>query len=97
MQSYVAGTTVTIPLVLEDESTGSPYDPTILKFIYTSPAGVSTTRTYGVDADLIKDASGTYHVDITLTTGGVWGWAWVVDDVAKVVVDGELFIRSRLA
>lgn len=47
----LAGTTVT--------------DPSTVTFILTKPDGVLVSYTYGVDAELVKDSTGTYYVDIT--------------------------------
>jgi len=51
---------------------GVVLDPTAVFCTYRSPAGVLTTLTYGVDAALVKDSTGVYHVDISATLAGVW-------------------------
>jgi hypothetical protein len=58
------------------DSNGTLTDPTNVYFAMRAKAvGVTTTLTYGVDADLVKDATGTYHVDIdTNESGGRWEW-----------------------
>jgi hypothetical protein len=47
-------------------------DPTVVLFKYRNPAGTSTTLTYGVDAALVKSATGIYYVDLDMSSSGVW-------------------------
>jgi hypothetical protein len=35
-------------------------DPTVVRFKYQTPAGTSTTYTYGVDGEVVRTATGTY-------------------------------------
>lgn len=51
-------------------------DPGGLVFKSKSPTGVVATLTYGVDAALVKDAVGQYHVDLTLSAAGTWKYRW---------------------
>jgi len=55
---------------------GVALDPTALYLKYKNPAGTVTTLTYGVDAAVVKDSTGVYHVDISATTAGVWMYRW---------------------
>ena len=50
-------------------------DPTIIKFIYKKPGASSPTiLTYGVDLELVKEATGKYYVDLLLDEAGFWKW-----------------------
>jgi hypothetical protein len=57
---------------------GTVTDPTEVKFAYKVNTGATTTYTYGVGNQIVRDATGTYHIDID-TTGkpGLWTFAWV--------------------
>lgn len=47
-------------------------DPTTVTAIISEPDGTETTYVYGTDAELVKDSTGVYHVDISAMTAGRW-------------------------
>lgn len=51
-------------------------DPTTVKCTITAPAGVETTYTYGVDAEVKKDATGQYYMDVDVNARGWWYYRW---------------------
>lgn len=51
---------------------GVAIDPTGVLARYADPSGNVTTLTYGIDAALVKDSTGNYHVDIDADEAGVW-------------------------
>ena len=55
---------------------GAAVDPTSVVFKYRNPAGTVVTLTYGVDAALVKDSTGNYHVDLILNTVGAYWLGW---------------------
>jgi hypothetical protein len=55
-------------------SSGAVADPTGVTFKFRTPAGTVTTYTYGVDSELVKDATGQYHVLITASLAGIYQW-----------------------
>lgn len=68
MNTYVSGSLVRVTGSFFDV-TGTAADPTTVTLKYKKDAGDVTTLTYA-DADLTKDATGVYHVDLDTT-----GWA----------------------
>jgi hypothetical protein len=83
---------------------GTAIDPSPLTLTVYEPDGTEAHAfTYGTDAELVKDATGEYHADIELTSGGMWrsvfAWGtgdeageanlevWVADTVAFATVD----------
>ncbi len=56
---------------------GTNTDPTTIMFKYRSPAGATVSYENGTDAELVKDATGKYHVDIIPDTAGTWRVGWV--------------------
>lgn len=69
--SYSVGDLVRISSVWTNAA-GSAVDPGTVLATYRNPAGTATTYTYGVDAELEKDSTGHYHVDINANAAGVW-------------------------
>jgi hypothetical protein len=47
-------------------------DPTTIKLKFKTPAGVVTTYTYGVDAQVVRSGTGVYYFDLSFTTHGEW-------------------------
>lgn len=58
------------------DSAGTAIDPTAVYLKYVTPAGVTTTLTYGVDVELVRDSAGNYHADISATDDGAWHYRW---------------------
>ena len=53
---------------------GTAVDPDAVVVSYKPPSGTTTTLTYGVDAEVVKDSTGVYHVDIDADETGTWGY-----------------------
>ncbi len=47
-------------------------DPTTVTFTIVTPGNVSTTYTYVTDAEVVKDATGQYHIIITTAQHGIY-------------------------
>jgi uncharacterized protein YfaS (alpha-2-macroglobulin family) len=47
-------------------------DPQTVKFSVKKPGSPISTKTFGVDIDVIKDAVGKYHLALDLNVEGVW-------------------------
>ena len=48
-------------------------DPTVVLFAFKAPSDTTATvYTYGVDAELVKDSTGNYHVDLDTDEVGNW-------------------------
>lgn len=54
-----------------------PTDPTTVVFKIQPAAGTVVTMTYGVDAAVVKESAGAYHVDYTLAVQGPHTHRWV--------------------
>lgn len=62
---------------------GDYIDPTNVFVKYRSPAGTVTPLQYGVDAALVKDAVGRYHVIVDATTPGKWWYRFYATGTGK--------------
>lgn len=75
-------------------SAGTATDPTTVKHKFTTPAGVTTTYTHGTDAQLVKDSTGNYHVDIDVTAKGKWRYRWEGLGSGKSALEGYFEVRE---
>ena len=57
-------------------SGGTATDPGTVRASITNPAGSVTAYLYGTDAALVKDSTGTYHVDTVCSLAGLWVAEW---------------------
>jgi len=67
MNQYFLGNTIRCSFTLSPA-----VDPTTLIFRYKKPNGDKTAYTYGVNAELVRSAVGSYYADITVSGDGQW-------------------------
>lgn len=51
---------------------GTLADPSTVVAKYRNGTGAVTTKTYGSDAEVVRDATGLYHIDISPDAAGTW-------------------------
>ena len=73
MNVYDPGDSVRVSLLCANSS-GVAIDPTTLTLTVKPATSTATVYTYGTGAVIVKDSTGNYHADITVTAhyGGVW-------------------------
>jgi hypothetical protein len=57
-------------------TTGTLIDPTNLTFTLTDPSQNATVSTYGIDSFPVRQSTGMFYVDATVTMTGVYKYAW---------------------
>ena len=55
---------------------GAFVDPGGVRVRVKNPLGTATVYVFGVDAGVIKDSVGNYHLDIDADQEGVWFYRW---------------------
>ena len=95
INSYDKGDMVRIDGAFTDEN-DAPVDPQAVLFSSRNPAGTSVTLTYGVDADLVRDATGIYHVDINASLSGMWFYRWHSTGSGQAADEGQFFVKPTL-
>jgi len=55
---------------------GAAQDPSTVRFKFKDPANTVTTYTYPTDAQLVRDSTGNYHVDVDASISGEWDYRW---------------------
>ena len=55
---------------------GAAADTTTVTFKITAPDGTTTTYVFGTDAEAVKESTGVYYVDWTITQSGEHRWKW---------------------
>jgi hypothetical protein len=54
------------------DADGVAQDPTAVFFKVKDPGGNLTSYEYGVDAELVKSATGIYYADVDIDEAGIW-------------------------
>lgn len=73
---------------------GVAQDPATITFKFKDPADNVTTYTYGVDAELVKDSVGNYHVDVDADEVGVWYYRYAATGNGQCAEEGDFTIRG---
>jgi hypothetical protein len=95
MNNYNLGQTVIFRAVFKNQ-TGVLTDPSPLTVKIKDPLGVVETFTYGVDAELIKDSTGNFHIAHDPGLQGVYlaKWEGTIDTNKGVVGDKILVVED---
>lgn len=91
--AYDVGDLVRISATFANVS-GVNADPTTVKAKFKNPAGTVTTYTYGTDVQLVKDATGKYHVDISITSNGEWWYRWEGTGAVQAAEENDFVVRK---
>jgi len=103
--SYNVGDLITISVVITTAA-GTAVDPSKLHFYYKDPSGgpavgvkghLATPYVYGTDAEIVKDSTGHYHIDLPATIAGDWRYRWKAlsaGDVARGADEGGFNIAA---
>lgn len=71
---------------------GTAVDPTAVFAKYKDPAAAVTTLTYGVDAALVRDSAGNYHVDINANLAGHWCYRFYSTGTGQAAEEGTFIV-----
>lgn len=78
VQSADEGDVIRVSAVFRDDATLLPIDPDVVTLRYQKGVATVVTLTYGTDAALIKDSTGSYHADIVMDfAGGTFTYRWL--------------------
>jgi hypothetical protein len=72
---------------------GAAADPTTIAFKVRTPGGTETEYVYGVNAEVVRTATGAYYVDVTLTAASDWSVRFVAS--GSIVTATEQTVRVR--
>jgi len=91
--SYQQGDLVRISATFKN-SAGTAIDPTSVKAHYKKPDGTKVTKTYPTDAEVVKDSTGNYRMDIDANAAGVWKYGWSSTGTGQAAEQSEFHIAA---
>ena len=94
MAEYDLGDLIQVQATFTTAGSGLAIDPATVKVTWRDPNGESTTYTYPA-AEIIKDAIGVYHANISALVSGTWHYAWDAYGTGQSAGEQEFEIRKR--
>jgi len=89
--AYDKGDLVRVAVLFENDSEVAT-DPTAITFNWKiGKTGSTTTYTYGVNVELVKDSVGNYHVDLTINSDNTTYYVGFYGTGTIVAADENLF------
>lgn len=92
MNSYDVGDLVRVSSTFTD-ATGTVADPAAVTASYRAPGGTETDLIYGVDAELVRDSAGVYHMDISAGEAGTWVYRFASTGSGQAAAEGSFFVQ----
>jgi hypothetical protein len=89
--SYDLGDLVRVSGSFTDEN-GDVADPSAVFCAVRDPAGTVTTYEYGEDAELVKDDTGEYHLDIDANVAGYWYYRWYATGSGQAAEEDKFYV-----
>lgn len=75
-------------------SAGTATDPTGVSFKYKKPSIAAVTLVYLTDNALVKDSTGNYHVDLSITEAGEWYYRWEATGTVQAAEEGQFTVEA---
>jgi len=75
---------------------GTAVDPTAVSFMLRAPSGTETTYTYGVDAELVRDGTGVYHVDVDADEEGAWYYRFESTGTGQAAEESRFYVDQSM-
>jgi uncharacterized protein YfaS (alpha-2-macroglobulin family) len=93
MSDFVLGELVRVSGAFTNAA-GAAADPTAVRMKYKDPEGAITSLLYGTDVALVKDTTGSYHVDIDANQPGTWNWRFYATGTGQTADEGSFTVSE---
>ncbi len=90
--TYDVGDLVRCSVVFED-AVGTNIDPDAVTVKVKAPDGTTATYTYGVDAVVVREATGVFHIDVPATAAGEWWFRWASSGTGQAAGEREFLVK----
>lgn len=75
-------------------SAGAATNPTAVLFQVKTPAGSTTTYTYGTDAQLVRASTGNYYVDVDASQVGTYHYRFYSTGTGQAADEGSFRVKD---
>lgn len=93
MNNYHVGDKVRCTGTFETAA-GVDTDPSAVFGKVKTPSGVETIYTYGVDAALVKQATGIYYMDVSCTESGTWHYKIYATGTGQAADENSFLVKD---
>src|SRR5258708_861725 len=93
-ENFAIGALVQVAGVFRNPADNTLMDPSVVAFKFKSPAGVAITYVSGTDAQLVKDSTGKYHVNINADAAGWWYWKFYSTGSGQAAIKGSFKVDA---
>lgn len=92
---YDVGDLVTVSGEFTDVN-DEPADPAGVSMAFRDPSGNATTYVFGTDAEVVKDSTGNYHVDLSIDEAGDWFYSWIGSGAGQGAEAGQFSVKPSI-
>jgi len=92
--SYDKGDLVRCTAVFTNAA-GTATDPGAVFLKVKDPSGNTTIYTYGTDAELLKDSTGNYHIDVDANQSGRWQYRFWSSGSGQAAARGDFIVLGE--
>ena len=78
----------------DEDNNDALVDPTAVSFKSLTSASVLTTYVYGTNAQLVREATGRYYVDIDLNAAGTWYFRFESTGTYQAAGEGAMIVTA---
>lgn len=97
MSSYTLGRKIRLTVTITNANTGVAVDPDNLTLtVRNRDTEASTAYVYGVDALIIRSATGVYYADVTPNDDGNYAYRWSCTGTIEDAVEDTFVIHKSL-
>lgn len=89
--SYDVGDSVRLSVNFCDAINFGAVDPTGVQLLIKTPDGVQSTQSY--PSTVVKDSTGNYHFDYSLTQNGWYWYRWQGTGAFPSAVEGSFLVK----
>jgi uncharacterized protein YfaS (alpha-2-macroglobulin family) len=93
--AYLVGAVPTLSAAFTRRSNGNAVDPTTVTFNIRQPDETYIEYVYSVDAELIRDGVGLYHVDFTVDQAGEYCYGFVGAGDVNALAEKTFEVEDR--
>ncbi|MGE0367221.1 MAG: hypothetical protein AB7Q00_15955 [Phycisphaerales bacterium] len=72
---------------------GTEADPQTVKVYVKDPTETVTIRQYGIDAEVVKESTGRYYIEVDASIAGRWSYRWESTGIGKAASERQFVVE----
>lgn len=87
--NYFQGSSIRLKATFKDAS-AAVADPTTITVAIETPDGSVSSYVYGTDAEIVRDSTGIYYIDVVVDTPDTWSYSFAGTGTVQAVSQSKL-------